>query len=452
MKLKVVFVFVFVFIFNAQPSVAWAANFSDVPDTHKNAYAIQTLKDAQIISGYGDGTFQPEKSISRAEAVAIILKAVGITSTKTAAKLPFSDVSDTEWYFPMIQKGVALGKLKGYGDKTFRPNNPVTLPEALALAVSFFNINILKVKVDSLIYEGLNREEWYAKYAQYAKDKNLIEPDSNGIVDAITPLTRGQLAELIYRMRTSKQTDAAFDITSGWIITEHPDNFWKFRHPADWEVFKGSANSVLWRPSGSKIFFTRLWPNSARLSISLVENPENLSANQFFENLKDAYKKEFKQTAPKAAPIFEQLTLSGRNALKITLPQERVLDIAIDVPAGFLMLFGDYGSAPIAEFFKKQLDLVMMSYQFIEKPIEPPKPVIPLEERMETLRENILVAGKWTDVADLFPDKKLIHTDAIGVGTGPVDYYYSAEANTTIKLERNSNTILNIKDGETEAF
>jgi len=117
------------------------------------------------------------------------------------------------------------------------------------------------------------------------------------------------------------------------------------------------------------------------------------------------------------------------------------------------MMYGDYGEAPIGEWFKKYIDAIILSYQYVERPpAPPPPPPIPLEQRMETLRENILVADKWKEIAPLFPDKKLIHTDAIGIGTGPVDYYSSMEANHTIKLERNSGTILNIREGETNAF
>ena len=116
------------------------------------------------------------------------------------------------------------------------------------------------------------------------------------------------------------------------------------------------------------------------------------------------------------------------------------------------MLHGEYGKAPIGEWHRKELENMVLSYQYVEPPVLPPKPVIPLEQRMETLRTNILIAKGWKVVLPLFPDKKLIHTDAIGVGTGAVDYYYSKEAGHTIKLERGSETILNIREGETSAF
>lgn len=427
----------------AQPLAALAAKFSDVPDTHKNAFAIQVLKDAGLVSGYDDSTFKPDQPVSRAEALAMVLKTAGIAAAQTSQKIPFTDVAETDWFFPMVQKGAALGKLKGYEDKTFRPNNPVTLPEALAIALSFFQVDVKKISVEPLIYEGLNSNEWYSKHAQYAKNNNLIEPDWEGRFDTTVPLTRGQLAGIIHRMREVKRAGKPFDITAGWTVTEHLDNFWRLRHPADWEIFKGQRNSALWKRAEGQAFLTRVWPTSARLSISLAENAD-------FAKLKDLYKKSY----PAAKPNFSEFQLAGRPALKIDIPERRILDLILKLPNGnALIIYGDYGEAPIGEWHKKQLEAAMMSYQYVEPPpVPPPPPLPPLAERMETLRENILVENKWNDMAWFFPDKKLIHTDAIGIGTGPVDYYYSAETNHTIKLERGTETVLNIKEGETNAF
>lgn len=431
------------------PFSAFAAGFSDVPPTHKNSFAISALKDAGIISGYGDGTFQPDKKISRAEAAAIILKATGVTATKTAKKLPFTDVPEDAWFFAVIQKGVEMGKLTGYEDKTFRPNNPVTLPEAITLTLAFYKIDVRKLAVDPLIYDGLKSDEWYSKPVQYAKNQMLIEPDVNGKINATTPLTRADLAEIIFRMRAAQETKKPFDITSGWKTTEYKENFWKIKHPADWEIFQGQKNSAIYKKSPVQAFFTRVWPTGARVSISVVDNAENLSAAQYFERLKAAYTKDY---AP-AKPIFTDLIMSNNSALKIEVPSSRIVDVALRLPStNFLMIYGEAGSAPIGEFLKKQVERVVMSYEYVEKPPEPVKPVLPLEQRLETVRENILVEQKWKDVSPLFPDKKLIKTDAIGIGTGPVDYYFTAEANLTIKLERTSGTILNTKDGSTDGF
>lgn len=428
---------------------AFAANFADTPSTHKNAFAIQTLKESGIVNGYSDGNFQPDKHVSRAEALAIVLKATGIIVQKISQKIPFTDVTENMWFFPMVQKGFAMEKLKGYEDKTFRPNNPLTLPEALALTLSFFNISTKGITIESPLYSGFDTEAWYAKYASYAKDQNLIEPDEKGFVDTKKGLTRGEFVEMIYRMRNAQQTKKPFDITSGWIVISHPENFWKLKHPADWEIFKGLRNSVIWKRDNAhgQVFFTRIFPETARISLSVQDNPNNFLVGTYFANMKIIYQKAY----PKEKVRFTELTLSGKPALKISIPARRIIDLMIGLPTKqFLIMYGEYGEAHLGLWYEKQLESIMMSYEYVEKPPVPPLP--PLADRMGTLREQILIEGKWNEIAQLFPDKKVIHTDAIGIGTGPIDYYYSKEANHTIKLERNSKTILNIREGETSGF
>lgn len=435
----------------ARPALALAlaaVNFPDVPQNHANAEAIQALKDAGLVSGYPDGSFKPDNPITRAESSAIILKAAGITAVKSKNKLPFTDVFEDAWFYAVLQTGIEMGKLKGYEDKTFKPMNPITLPEAVTIALSFFQISTKNVAPDDLIYGGLDSKEWYAKPLQYAKNKNLIVPDSDGMIYPAKPLTRGQVAELIYKLRVTKQSGKPFDITKGWTETEYKENFWKLRHPASWELFKGQKNSVLWIRVKRQPFFTRVWPKGAQISVSVEDNAEGLTASQYFAETKYLYKKEYS-----GKPVFEEFQLSGKSALKIDNRGHRIVDLYIYLSnKNVLVLYGEYGSAEIGEFFKKQIEEIYASYQYTEKPPEPPKPVIPLEERMATLRENILIADKWKDILPLFPDKKLFNTDAIGIGTGPVDYYFTKEANTTIKLERNSGTILNIREGQTDAF
>jgi hypothetical protein len=63
-----------------------------------------------------------------------------------------------------------------------------------------------------------------------------------------------------------------------------------------------------------------------------------------------------------------------------------------------------------------------------------------------------MVEKKGMETLNLLPDKTIIETDAIGVGTGPVDYYYSEDVNYTFKYERKSDVILDKKVGKTSAF
>jgi len=76
----------------------------------------------------------------------------------------------------------------------------------------------------------------------------------------------------------------------------------------------------------------------------------------------------------------------------------------------------------------------------------------PNQQFLTGVRKNILIADKGQETLKLFDDLVIIETDTIGIGTGPVDYYYSAKYNVTLKYERNSNVILAIQESKTSAF
>lgn len=434
--------------------------FIDVPPDHRQYIAIKQLKEEGIIQGYKDGTFKPNAPITRAETVAILLKVAGIKidtlseEEKIKSTSPFSDVSGNHWFFPMIKKSLALKKIKGFEDGTFKPLNPVTLTEAFALSFSFLNIDTRQTNVEGMIYEGLDPKAWYGSTLQYAKNMFILTPTllenfSKGRFDPLYQISRGEFAEIVQRSRLARNQGTALDITANWTTSESQENYWRLRHPASWGVFKGTAYSVLWNKKPYSAFFTRLWPTGVRLSISVVENENKLSSIAYFDILKREYSDEYGTNNV----LFFSETLEGRGSFKIIVPKSRIIDVYIHVPnEKFLILYGEYGSAPIGEYLKKELELVMASYHYIEPPKVEPKPVIPLQERLERMREKILIEGGWNEIKDFFEDKKLIHTDGIGIGTGPVDYFFTQEGNYTIKIERSSSTILNAKETQTTAF
>ncbi|WP_219835482.1 S-layer homology domain-containing protein [Paenibacillus sp. R14(2021)] len=83
------------------------------------------------IGGYGDGSFKPNGSVTRAEFVALVNRAFGFTAAGTAA---FKDLKTTDWSYAEIQKAVKAGYLTGLQDGTIHPKAPITRQE-IALIV-----------------------------------------------------------------------------------------------------------------------------------------------------------------------------------------------------------------------------------------------------------------------------------------------------------------------------
>ena len=104
--------------------------FDDVPANAWYTKAVNTLASLDIISGVGDNKFEPERSITRAEFTSMAMKfAVGGEEGKNI----FSDVDENDWFYDAVVNSIQYGWIHGYGDGTFRPNNPITRAEVTAI-------------------------------------------------------------------------------------------------------------------------------------------------------------------------------------------------------------------------------------------------------------------------------------------------------------------------------
>ena len=113
----------------ALSATALAAVPSDIGGHWAQATIIQWASKGYI-SSYPDGTFKPDNSITRAEFVVLVNKSMGYTKTGNTY---FSDVSTSHWAYNEIQKGVAAGYIRGDGNGTFRPDDPVSRQEAAVM-------------------------------------------------------------------------------------------------------------------------------------------------------------------------------------------------------------------------------------------------------------------------------------------------------------------------------
>lgn len=103
--------------------------FSDVPAGKWYAVAVSTLANAGAIKGYSNGTFQPGKPITRAEFVTIL---IGIYGANTSKGMPFADVGSA-WCHDAVATAYANGWGGGYADGTFHPNQTITRAEAVTI-------------------------------------------------------------------------------------------------------------------------------------------------------------------------------------------------------------------------------------------------------------------------------------------------------------------------------
>jgi uncharacterized lipoprotein YddW (UPF0748 family) len=124
--------------------VSASTPFSDIQN-HWAGLFIKALAQRNIVSGFPNGTFRPNNSMTRAEFAAIIGKAF---SRPTKRQYPgFVDVPTTHWAATFIQKAYETGFISGFPDNRFRPNDRVTRAQVLLSLVNGLEIGS-KVKPD----------------------------------------------------------------------------------------------------------------------------------------------------------------------------------------------------------------------------------------------------------------------------------------------------------------
>ncbi|PZD97764.1 hypothetical protein DNH61_00420 [Paenibacillus sambharensis] len=98
---------------------------------------ITAWTDKQLITGYKDGSFKPNQSITRAEFITLLNRVFGFKSEGTAA---FADLSESSYFYGEVKKAVAAGYISGYSDGTFKPEKPISREEAAVILYRVFEL------------------------------------------------------------------------------------------------------------------------------------------------------------------------------------------------------------------------------------------------------------------------------------------------------------------------
>jgi hypothetical protein len=100
-------------------------SFSDVPPSHPFYIYIEAARAFNIISGYADGTFRPQNTVTRGQMVKMAMNGVGWDTIHPATPR-FTDVAPTDPFYDVIETAACYGVISGYADGTFREGANVT--------------------------------------------------------------------------------------------------------------------------------------------------------------------------------------------------------------------------------------------------------------------------------------------------------------------------------------
>ncbi len=163
------------------------SSFSDIKDGAWCCRAVSTLTNMGIIKGYTDGTFQPNKSITRAELATIIARFAKLdVNTKT-----FSDITG-HWAQKNIELAAGNGWINGYEDGTFRPNNNITRAETFAMINRVLDrqtesvSDLLPTSDMNMWSDNMNENAWYYKDVQEATNYHKCDRVGDSVYEKWT--------------------------------------------------------------------------------------------------------------------------------------------------------------------------------------------------------------------------------------------------------------------------
>ena len=281
--------------------LAKAVSFNDVPAGHPNADAIEYVKENGIVSGYPDGTFKPDNTINRAEFTKIIIGAQfdsatiencitqNVQASWTYAFFP--DVPKDAWFAKYICAAKMKGIINGYPDGLFKPESDINFSEASKIIVNAFGYTVGSDAV------------WYKPFVDQLGLKMAIPTT---IASFSANITRGEMAEMVYRLKANVMTKASLDYgTIGAaeteLLTYKNDAYgFEFQYPKEWKIDQE-------RTSANEVVFD-------------IGLPESREAVAFAKNTQDKTLEQLKaDQVPDASVIDKQseITIGGENALVI---------------------------------------------------------------------------------------------------------------------------------------
>ncbi|MCF7917817.1 S-layer homology domain-containing protein [Candidatus Gracilibacteria bacterium] len=155
------------------PQAEAVLRFTDNQDIPLWAEApIEIVQSEGIMTGFGDGSFRPNRSLNRAEALVLLLRTKKIdfgTSSRTS-KVAFSDVPRGEWFSGAVQVAVDNGWINGFMDGTFGPARAINRAEWATLVSRVFELS----RVGELDFSDVPSQVWFSESVSHLVANDLI--------------------------------------------------------------------------------------------------------------------------------------------------------------------------------------------------------------------------------------------------------------------------------------
>lgn len=167
-------------------------------DGHWAADQSYLMYDLGVFGGYPDGTFKPNNNITRAEFIAIVVRAFDLPSTPANTVLPYEDVKSGNWFYDPVARAYAAGILKGYGSK-LEPNKAITRGEIARIVVLNIGENGAPLNKVAQKFSDVPSGHPLAEYVSKASILGIVTGYPDGSFGVGKTATRAEAAVMVNR-------------------------------------------------------------------------------------------------------------------------------------------------------------------------------------------------------------------------------------------------------------
>jgi hypothetical protein len=176
--------------------IAYDKRFDDLPEDHWANPAVKLLAAHHVVTGASLSTFEPDRSVTRAEFAAMTARALGLAPESGGA---FGDVEDDAWYAGYVGSLSAAGIAKGDAAGTFRPNEPITREEMAVLLARALGLTDA-AKAGAAFKDAAAISPWAKDAVQALRQAGYLSGYPDGSMLPQGAATRAEAAQLLQWM------------------------------------------------------------------------------------------------------------------------------------------------------------------------------------------------------------------------------------------------------------
>lgn len=182
------------FLVMLSPSQVNAIGFTDVPSSHWAHGSITKLSNANIIKGYDNGTYLPERKVTRAQAAKILSSALKLP-LESNFQMTFQDVPPTHWAYKEIRSLTEKGVFSN--TTQFNPNAPLTRAQmAKILSISY---KLILDNNHEVAFNDIPNSNWEHPYVIVLAELDITTGVTPHLFKPLYHVTRGQMATFVDR-------------------------------------------------------------------------------------------------------------------------------------------------------------------------------------------------------------------------------------------------------------